>query len=32
MIKDLTLREVQEALEALRREIERLKQTKADKE
>ena len=31
MIKDLTLREVREALEALRREIEKLKQTKADK-
>jgi uncharacterized small protein (DUF1192 family) len=31
MIKYLTLREVQEALEKLQREIERLKQTKADK-
>ena len=31
MIKDLTLREVREALEALRREIEKLRQTKADK-
>ncbi len=32
MIKDLTLREVREALEALRREIEKLRQTKQDKE
>lgn len=31
MIKDLTLREVQEALEKLRRDIEKLRQTKADK-
>ena len=31
MIKDLTLREVREALEQLRREIEKLRQTKADK-
>ncbi len=32
MIKDLTLREVREALEQLRREIEKLRQTKADKD
>jgi len=31
MIKDLTLREVREALEQLRREIEKLRQEKADK-
>ena len=31
MIKDLTLREVREALEQLRREIEKLQQEKADK-
>jgi len=31
MIKDLTLREVREALEQLRREVEKLRQTKADK-
>jgi len=31
MIKDLTLREVQRALEELRREIEKLRQTKEDK-